>query len=88
MKRAYWTTLSEKQCSYTGLRDWMNYSGVCVSALTRMMYGNESKRKMVAMALKGGNCSKETIDRILKVSGLTYEEAFGKGEKKCPMQRL
>ena len=82
MKRTYWTMLSEKQCIYPGLRNWMNYKGVCVSALTRMMYGNESKRKTVAIALTGGSCSKKTIDKILEVSRLTYEEAFGKGEQK------
>ena len=84
MKRPYWTMLSEKQCIYPGLRNWMNYEGVCVSALIRMLYGegNENKRLLVTRALTGGNCSKKTIDRILEVTGLTYEEAFGKGEKK------
>lgn len=83
-KRNYSITVSENQCAYKGLRNWMNASGICISSLARMMYcdGNESKRTMVARALKGGNCSKKTIDRILRVSGLTYEEAFGKGETK------
>lgn len=81
MKRTYWAIVSEKQCIYSGLRNWMNASMISASSLARMMYGdgNDSQRMMLARALKGGNCSKKTIDKILEVSRLTYEEAFGKG---------
>lgn len=82
VRRSYLTTITEKQCIYTGLRNWMNTSRVSISSLVRMIYGDVQsyKRSVVSNALRGGNCSKKTIDRILKVSGLTYEEAFGKGD--------
>lgn len=81
-KRSYITTVNEKQCIYPSLRNWLNFSRINICGLTRMIYGDAQEHKItvVASALRGGNCTKKTIDKILKVSGLTYEEAFGKGD--------
>ena len=60
----------------------MNDNRVGIAPLTRKIYGNagtESQNRISAY-LKGYNeLRKEMIDKLLAITGLTYEEAFRKG---------
>lgn len=55
---------------YKGLREWMIANGVSVVELSRRCGSG------VERAVKGGGCRKETIDAILRVTGLDYETCF------------
>lgn len=76
------TVLTEKECVYKGLRDWMNENQVSRIKLTRIIYGyyQPNQYDVLKRALLGSNCHKHIIDSILKATGLTYEKAFGTEE--------
>jgi DNA-binding CsgD family transcriptional regulator len=71
-------TITEKECVYVGIRNRMNENKISRTALSRKVYGttHPNQYRCLERALKGSNCSKYVIDNILKVTGLTYEEAF------------
>ena len=73
-------TITEKECVYVGIRNWMNENKISRTALLRKIYGtiHSDQYHSLKSALKGSNCSKYVIDNILKATGLTYEEAFKK----------
>lgn len=67
------------KCIYVGLRKWMNENKVCFSELTRQIYGhsNPNNQALVKKRISGKTTfHKPFIDSILKITGLTYEEAF------------
>lgn len=70
--------ITEKECVYVGIRNWTNENKISRTALTRIINGtfHASKYERLIRVLKGVDCHKHNIDKILKVTGLTYEEAF------------
>lgn len=67
------------RCVYVGIRDWLNENKVSVSELTRRMYGNfhtENQNRVSSMLRGSEKITKYQIDKILKATGLTYENAF------------
>lgn len=60
---------------FTGLRNWMNDNHIFVSDLERMT--GEHLRQ----ALRSGKINIQSISTILKVTGLTYEQAFSQQQK-------
>ena len=66
------SSLSKNKVKYVGLRDWMIENCVTVAELERRC-GN---LRMLASLTGKSNPSKYTIDAILQVTGLTYEECF------------
>ena len=71
--------VSRERCVWGGLQEWMNENKVCVAELTRRLYGhgNPSQQSLVRDRLAGKvNFQKDFIDNILRITGLTYEEAF------------
>lgn len=81
-EKPYFIKITEKHCVYEGLRNWMNENAISIAKLTRAVCGcyHPETRGTISNALKGANTSKHTIDGILRVTGLTYEEAFGRGD--------
>lgn len=69
-----------EQCIYPAIRFWLIENNISISGLTRIIcgYAHPEKRYVLSSALKGANCTKNTIDNILKATGLTYEVAFRK----------
>ena len=69
-----------QECVYDGIRKWMDDNKITTTRLVRMMYDGicepPTYNKVRAM-LNGVNCRKSVIDRLLKATGLTYEQAFG-----------
>lgn len=70
--------LTSKDCIYVGIRNWMNENKVSKSEFCRMIYGYAypGSIKRYSSIFRGHGCSKHTIDMLLTVTGLTYEEAF------------
>ena len=70
--------ITEKDCVYVGIRNWMNENKISRTMMTRLVYGTYHPEKYARFrnVLKGVDCHKHNIDKILKVTGLTYEEAF------------
>lgn len=63
---------SVRKVKYVGLRDWLMENRINVGELEKRIGGNR-----LHQAIKGkGNPQKSTIDAILAVTGLTYEECF------------
>lgn len=72
-------TLTEKDCIYPNLRKWMNENKVSRVELTRRLFGNgyANNQNYLCNWLKGKRYPlKKNIDRLIKVTGLTYEELF------------
>ena len=70
---------TEKEVIYPKLRKWLNDNEVSRNEFARRMgllpYANNSHR--VSDYFRGKNYPlKETIDKMLQVTGLTYEELF------------
>lgn len=72
--------VTEADCVYKGIRDWMNNKRISRTYLVRLLYDDTHPvlQHKISSILKGCNVNKNTIDRILAVTGLTYEEAFGR----------
>ena len=66
-----------QKVKYPGLRKWMLENHVCVRDLERMCGKNKRFYKSL---IDKANPSKKTIDAILAVTGLTYEECFKEEE--------
>ncbi len=75
--------ITAEKCVYPNIREYMNYNRINVSKLTTLLYGNSnsSQYQTVYRALRGADCHKSFIEGILRLTGMSYEEAFGKGEK-------
>lgn len=71
-------TLTPKDCIYVGLRNWMNKNKVTRASFCRMMYGyvHPATHMRYSAIFRGKDCTKKTIDKILSITGLAYEEAF------------
>ena len=78
-QKPHFRELTEKECVYIGIRNWLNEHRMSRAKLAREMYGyyHTTKVPVVNGALMGSDTSKHTIDAILRVTGLTYEQAFG-----------
>lgn len=79
MNVSYFKKVTEQQCVFKGIRDYMNNNEISLSELIRRIYGNYHTQwaNRVRLYLNGTNEFKKSfIDKVLEVTGLTYEEAF------------
>lgn len=76
--KARFKPITEEQCIYDGLRNWMNENRISRAELVRMMYGtlHSSCLDRLRGWLKGTEMTMYSINKILAVTGLTYEQAF------------
>lgn len=70
----YWAKNARSRCVYKGLGYWI---GIKSMNAKRISEKTGISSGTIERALKGENVCKNVIDAILKLSGLTYEEAFG-----------
>ena len=70
--------ITKEQCVYDGLRNWLNENKISRTYFCRMCNGifHGGAYARFKYALMGANITKQTIDRILSVTGLSYEVAF------------
>ena len=71
-----------ERCVYPILRKWLNDNKVSAAELTRRMKGNASatSHSQVSDLLRGKSkgLQKQTIDKLIKATGLKYEQLFYK----------
>lgn len=75
----YYRYITERQCIYIGIRDWLNRNKLTITAFVRIVYKKYHSvyyGKLRNYLLGKNELRKTMIDRILEVTGLTYEEAF------------
>ena len=71
--------ITSDTCIYSQIRHYLNDNHLTISKFATLCLGDDRKdREKIARALKGGNCKKDIIDAILRVTGFTYEVAFKK----------
>ena len=78
---------TEKECIYPNLRKWLNENRVMRNELARRMYGNPCSTYTTRFSCWfTGRCfpTKETIDKLLAITGLTYEQLWSTVESKAP----
>lgn len=76
---SYFKEVTDKQCVFKGIRDYMNNTQTSLSEIIRKIYGSyhATTCQRFRKYLNGYNeMSMSTINAILDVTGLTYEEAF------------
>ena len=81
----YYRFYGEKTCIYVGLRDWMNENKVNITVLLQMMgyvFAPESNERWKAKLSSETALKIDEIKKILEVTGLTFEQAFGEVEGK------
>lgn len=78
ISEAHFRPLTKKDCVYVGIRNWMNNNKVCKTEFIRRIYNRAEAQTVVRYSriFRGAECLKSTVDKILLVTGLTYEEAF------------
>ncbi len=81
-QKRYFRAVTEKRCIYPGLRDWMNREQVSPRRLTAMM--GYSTYAGVVRSLSDRLSGRAEIRigdirNILRLTGMTFEEAFGDG---------
>lgn len=71
--------VKESACVYDGLRQWMNERHMRIGQFCKLAEFGEKTESSLRGYLRGKfDMPKSVIDIILKITGLTYEEAFGK----------
>ena len=66
--------MAANSCIYTGVSEWMRENNIGFSALASM---TDTERGVLRNSLIGhSEIKKSLIDKILAVTGLTYEKAF------------
>ena len=77
----YFRFVDEERCIYSNLRKWLNDNKVCINELTRRVYGNtyagnvvRTKHRLIGKV----ELTKTYIDKLIEITGLTYEELFRK----------
>ena len=76
---SYFKEVTEEQCVFNGIKDYMNKTRTSLAEIIRKIYGSyhSSTCQRFRNYLNGKNeMSMSTINSILDVTGLTYEEAF------------
>ena len=71
--------INPESCVYAGLRNYLIANKMSISSFTRKVYGSylPRYRDQMGKTLKGKDVPKSVIDKILSVTSLTYEQAFG-----------
>ena len=75
--------ITPERCIYPFVREWMNANKISVSEICRRLGWKSypSAHRMVDRYLRGRIYpKKETIDKLLGVTGLTYEQFFEEDE--------
>ncbi len=70
------------ECIFGGLKRWLDKNGVKICKLCTLLYGAAcgDRIRWLRRKLEGRTMwNKKEIDRILEITGLTYEEAFADG---------
>lgn len=73
--------ITEKGCVYPNLRNWMNENKVGYMELVRRMDFLACRNNIQAQqAWMSGRCDprKETIDKLIAITGIPYEKLFAK----------
>ena len=75
--------VTDEQCVYPTIRKWMNDNKISRNEVTRMIYGNilpNNYRRTMCRLAGRTEIGKDFIDKILELTGFTYEEAFVRGD--------
>ena len=81
--------VKETACIYGGLRQWMNKNHMRLSQFCKMDEFNGKSEASLRGYLRGNfEMPKSVIDVILKITGMTYEQAFGKAVNGNGMSNL
>lgn len=75
----YFINIEESLVAYKGIRDWLNKNKVSFVKLCRLVYGSyhpEQRRRLKSNLTKKTPINIDTINKILDITGLTFEQAF------------
>lgn len=77
--------IKPENCVYEEIRKYLIENKISIAEFSRRIYGdNHSEHRLrLVRVLKGSDAHKSVIDRILIVTGLTYEQAFKRSEQQC-----
>lgn len=82
-KRKPWQDITQSECIYPNLRGWMNDNRVSVPELSERVTGDRDNGASVRKWIAGHtNPNKKNIDKLLSVTGLTYEEMFAEEQNR------
>ena len=73
--------VTEEECCYPNLREWMNDNKVSIGSLCRALYGrgDSGYPNQLRWKMNNGTLKKWEIDAILSMTGMSYKEAFANG---------
>lgn len=81
-KKNNWQDISPVECVYPYLREWLNEKQVTIPDFAQMVQGTRQSGSNVRCWLEGTMYpSKKYIDKLLAVTGLTYEKLFEEDAK-------
>ena len=78
-RESYFRCITEKDCIYPNIRKWMNDNKVSKAEFCRRVFGNSHSQNWhhISNWLGGRRYPlKKSIDKLIEVTGLTYEELF------------
>ena len=76
--KRYFRPISNRLVKYTGLRNWMNTNKISFNELITRVFGyyHSEHYKRLFSRLRSGYLTMPLIRKILKITGLTFEECF------------
>jgi len=80
-ERCYARTWRTRQIIYPEINKWLTSKNISLTRFSKMC-GYKTTMPIRRAIIDGRNVNKEVIDAILRVTGMSYEVAFGKGDDK------
>ena len=80
--KTHYQGIKPENCVYEEIRKFLIANRMSIAEFSRRIYGDNhaNHQHRLAKVLKGSNAHKSVIDRILIVTGLTYEQAFKRSD--------
>ena len=75
----YFQPFTQKRCVYPNLRNWINDNKICAAELIRRLgyeYTGRTASWIRTILAGKGNIKKTLIDKLIALTGMTYEELF------------
>lgn len=79
MDKHYFKPIKEKVVAYKGIRDWLNEKKISFTEFCRLIYGYYHPKLYTRLTVclnKTHPIKIDMIEKILDITGLTYEQAF------------
>ena len=80
--KSHFQSIKSENCIYEEIRQFLIVNKMSIAEFSRKIYEDNHPvhKSTISNVLKGSDVHKSIIDRILDITGLTYEQAFKRSD--------